>query len=336
MKENLLISILMPVKDTERFLVECLESIVNQSEKNWELIAVNDGSSDNSLSILKEFSKKDDRILVFNNTGNGIIDALCLAYSKCKGNFITRMDSDDIMSLDKLEVMKANLLKSGRGYISLGLVKYFSEIELGLGFKSYETWLNKLTLTGANFEGIYKECVIPSPCWMVFREDFENAEAFRPNDYPEDYDLAFRFYSFGLKPIPCNKVLHFWRDYATRTSRTHIHYADNTFLEIKARYFLELEYDASKNLVVWGAGDKGKRIAKILIEKGIEFYWICDNPKKIGKHIYEQEMLPFTELEYIKNSQSIITVANFNAQKEIKNYFNGINLILNKDYFFFC
>ncbi|MCF6308579.1 MAG: glycosyltransferase [Flavobacteriaceae bacterium] len=336
MKENLLISIIMPVKDTERFIVECLESIENQSENNWELIAVNDGSSDNSLSILKEFSRKDGRILVFNNTGNGIIDALRLAYSKSKGDFITRMDSDDIMSLDKLKVMKTNLLKSGRGHISLGLVIYFSETELGLGFKNYENWLNELISKGTNFEGIYKECVIPSPCWMVFREDLENCEAFRPNDYPEDYDLAFRFYSFGLKPIPCNKVLHYWRDYLTRTSRTHIHYADNTFLEIKARYFLNLEYDSSKNLIVWGAGDKGKKIAKILIEKGIEFFWICDNPKKIGKHIYEQEMLPFTELEYIKNSQSIITVANLNAQKEIKKYFEGINLILNKDYFFFC
>jgi len=326
----------MPVKNTELFLVKCLESIVSQTEKNWELMVVNDHSTDKSLAILEEYTKKDNRIQVYNNEGNGIIDALRLAYSKSEGEFITRMDSDDIMSLDKLEVMKTNLLKSGRGHVSIGLVNYFSENELGSGFKNYETWLNELTSSGTNFEGIYKECVIPSPCWMVYREGFESCGAFRSNDYPEDYDLAFRFYSNGLKPIACNKVLHFWRDYSTRTSRTHIHYADNTFLEIKARYFLELEYDASKNLVVWGAGDKGKRIAKILIEKGIEFYWICDNPKKIGKHIYNQKMLPFTELEDIKNSQSIITVANLKAQNEIKNYFNKINLLLNKDYFFFC
>jgi len=336
MYKNPLISIVMPVKNTAIFLVDCLESVVNQSETNWELIAVNDHSTDKSLAILEEYASKDQRIKVYNNTGNGIIDALRLAYSKSKGEFITRMDSDDLMSLDKLELMKINLLKSGSGHIALGLVSYFSEKKLGSGFKNYETWLNELISKGTNFEGIYKECVIPSPCWMVYREDFESCGAFRPNDYPEDYDLAFRFYSFGLKPIPCNKVLHFWRDYSTRTSRTHIHYADNTFLEIKARYFLELEYDVSKNLVVWGAGDKGKTLAKILIEKGIKFYWICDNPKKIGKHIYDQEMLPFTELEQIKNSQSIITVANLNAQKEIKSYFNEMKLILNKDYFFFC
>jgi len=326
----------MPVKNTAEFLTECLESIVNQEEKEWELIAVNDHSTDESFSILTEYASKDHRITVYNNKGNGIIDALDLAYSKSTGGFITRMDSDDIMSLDKLETLKTNLLKLGRGHIALGKVMYFSEKEVGDGFKNYETWLNELISKGSNFEEIYKECVIPSPCWMMYREDLELCEAFRPNYYPEDYDLAFRFYLNKMKPIPCNKTLHHWRDYATRTSRTHIHYADNTFLDIKLRYFLKLDYNKTKNLVIWGAGNKGKKIAKLLLEKKIDFYWICDNPKKIGKHIYDQKMLLFTALEQIENSQSIITVANLKAQQEIINYSNGLKFKVNTDYFFFC
>lgn len=336
MIENPLISILMPVKNTDLFLVECLESIVNQIETNWELIVVDDHSTDKSRSILEEYSSKDHRIQVFKNSGSGIIEALRLAYSKSKGGLITRMDSDDIMSLDKLEILKTNLLKSGRGHIALGLVKYFSEKELGEGFKNYELWLNGLISTGTNFEGIYKECVIPSPCWMVFREDLDLSEAFIPNDYPEDYDLVFRFYLYELKPIACNKVLHFWRDYATRTSRTDIHYADNTFLEIKLKYFLQLDYNKNKNLVIWGAGSKGKSLAKKLLERKINFHWICDNPKKIGKHIYDQKMLSFTELNRIENSQSIITVANLKAQEEISNYFKKLKCKPYSDYFFFC
>ncbi len=336
MNKNTLISILMPVKNTELFLKECLNSIVNQTETNWELIVIDDYSTDNSFLILREYALKDKRIRVFKNSENGIIEALRLAYSKSKGNFITRMDSDDKMSLDKLEVLKSNLLKSGSGHIALGLVKYFSEKELGDGFKNYERWLNGLISTGTNFEGIYKECAIPSPCWMVFRKDFELSEAFNPNYYPEDYDLAFRFYKNELKPIACSKILHFWRDYATRTSRTDPYYADYTFLEIKLKYFLDLDFDKNKKLVIWGAGNKGKNIAKKLLEKNINFYWICDNPKKIGKHIYEQEMLPFTALKHIKNSQSIITVANSTAQEKIIYYFDKLNYRVNRDYFFFC
>lgn len=326
----------MPVKNTAQFLEQCLSSIVNQTYQNWELLAVDDGSSDESLNILKSYAQKDKRLQVFSNKGTGIIEALRLAYSKSTGTLITRMDSDDIMTLDKLDVLSINLLAKGEGNIAVGLVEYFSENDLGEGFKNYQNWLNSLIVNGTNFSEIYKECVIPSPCWMVYRNDFEKCDALRPNRYPEDYDLTFRFYINGLKPIACNKTLHRWRDYATRTSRTDDNYADNTFITIKADYFLSEEYDNSKNLVVWGAGRKGKALAQILIQKNIDFYWICDNPKKIGKHIYDKEMLAVEALENIENTQSIVTVANPTAQEEIKKHFSKLNQKGMKDYFFFC
>ncbi len=237
----------MPVKNTVQFLNECLESIIEQTENYWELLVVDDDSTDGSNTLLNNYAKTDNWIKVYKNNGDGFIDALRLAYSKSSGDLITRMDSDDIMTPDKLSVLKHNLTASGKGSIAIGLVSYFSEKPLGEGFEKYETWLNELTKKGNNFNGIYKECVIPSPCWMVFREDLEDCNAFFLNRYPEDYDLAFRFYLNKLIPIPCNKKIHLWRDYSKRTSRTHIHYADNTFMDIKRYYFLKLEYDKKKH-----------------------------------------------------------------------------------------
>ena len=66
------------------------------------------------------------------------------------------------------------------------------------------------------------------------------------------------------------------------------------------------------------------------------FYWICDNPKKIGKHIYEQELLNFNYLLQLNKPQSIVTVANEKAQQEIKQYFKNQNMQSMIDYFFFC
>jgi glycosyltransferase involved in cell wall biosynthesis len=333
---DLLISVVMPVKNTAQYLNECLDSILKQSYTSWELLVVDDGSTDESFKILKSYSDNDNRITIFKNNGSGIIDALRLAYSNSSGEMITRMDSDDIMSEDKLEVLGANLLSNGKGNIAVGLVKYFSENGVGDGFKRYEEWLNSLTISGNNFNEIYKECVVPSPCWMLYREDLEKCGAFRPNRYPEDYDLTFRFYINGLNPIPCNKVLHYWRDYPTRTSRTDANYADNTFIEIKTHYFLEQEFDASKTLVLWGAGRKGKALAQLLIKKGIDFNWISDNPKKIGKHIYDKEILPINELENINNGQSIVTVANPKSQLEIQKYFESKGEVSMLNYYFFC
>ena len=246
------------------------------------------------------------------------------------------MDSDDIMAKNKLNVMVHQLEIFGRNHVAIGLVKYFSAEGISDGYARYEAWLNGLTKLGTNYSEIYKECVIASPCWMLHRQDLITCGAFDPNLYPEDYDLTFRFYEHGYTCIPNNELLHYWRDYSTRTSRTHEHYAQNYFLDIKLRYFLKLDYKHKRPLTVWGAGFKGKKIAKALVEKGIEFYWICDNPKKIGKDIYGKILLPFEELKQLTHTQTIVTVANAEQQKEITTYFEALNMRPMHDYFFFC
>ena len=334
--QNPLISILTPFKNTEAFLEDCLNSIINQTYTNWELLIVDDSSTDSSYNIVKGFAKKDSRIILLKNTGNGIIDALKLAFKNSKGELITRMDSDDVMQPNKLEVLASKLLTYGKSHLAVGLVNYFSEDGIKAGYKNYEIWLNNLTKTGSNYSEIYKECVIPSPCWMVYKSDLIACNAFNPNTYPEDYDLAFRFYKHNYKCIPCDEVVHNWRDYSSRTSRTHVHYAENHFIDLKLHYFLELDHNPNKTLVVWGAGNKGKIIAKTLIKKNVPFEWICDNPNKIGRDIYGKIMHPFSYLKSIKNPQSIITVANKTAQKEIKIYLKSMHQINDKNYFFFC
>jgi len=335
-KQENLVSIIMPSKNAEAFLKQTIQSILDQTYLNWELIIVNDHSTDSTIEILTNYSENHSNIYVVNNKGDGIIDALKTGYNKAKGHFITRMDADDLMSSNKLELMVKALNEKGRGYVATGLVNYFSETKLGDGFKKYEQWLNQLTTNSNNFSEIYKECCIPSPCWMLWREDFDKCDGFNSTIYPEDYDLVFRFYQHGLKVCGINEVLHHWRDYITRTSRTHEHYADSSFIDIKAFYFIKLNYQNNRPLILWGAGDKGKRIAKILLDESIPFQWICDNPKKIGKEIYGKEMLPFNALDNFPNAQSIITVANSDAQKEIKSFFNLRDKKPMEDYFFFC
>ena len=331
-----LVSILIPFKDTEAFLTECLLSITNQTYEHYEVLAVNDRSTDTSKAVVETFGKQDSRVKVFDNNGHGIIDALETAYEFSNGQYITRMDSDDIMPPNKLQVMVDALLENGTGHLALGQVHYFSDRGISNGYARYEEWLNRLTEKGANYSEIYKECVIPSPCWMVHKEDLERCGAFEPNRYPEDYDLAFRFYEKGLKCIPCDQVLHLWRDYDTRTSRTSEHYAQNYFLDIKLHYFLKLDWDDSRPLVVWGAGKKGKAIATKLQEQSVDFVWLCDNPKKIGKDIYGVRMQHFSVLDKLNNPQSIITVANEQAQTVILDYFSKKGQNSSTDYFFFC
>ncbi|WP_460219015.1 glycosyltransferase family 2 protein [Psychroserpens sp. MEBiC05023] len=335
MKQEL-ISILIPFKNTELYLTECLNSIIDQDYQNWELLIVDDHSTDNSYSIVNAFAENDKRIKVFKNNKYGIIEALRLAYFESSGNYITRMDSDDIMHPKKLSTMLKDLKRYGPEHIALGLVKYFSAKGIGDGYAKYESWLNNLTRQGLNYSEIYKECVIPSPSWMLHRDDLKAIGGFMPNRYPEDYDLTFRCYKHQIKCIPSQSVLHYWRDYSTRASRIDEHYAENHFLELKLDYFLELDFDTSRPLTVWGAGQKGKKVATLLKEKNVKFTWICDNPKKIGKHIYDELLYSFEHLQNLTTPQSIVTVANPESQIEIKTYFKAQQMLAMKDYFFFC
>ena len=330
------ISILMPVFNTEKYLPDCLDSILNQTEKNWELWAVDDFSTDNSFAILGKYHKKDGRINIIKNRRKGIAPALQLAFEKSTGALVTRMDSDDIMLPEKLFYLKNKLMKTGPGEIATGQVEYFSKDGIGEGYRRYAKWLNRLTAAGNNFSEIYKECVVPSPCWMCHRSDLIKCSAFQDEIYPEDYDLVFRWREAGFKIIPSDEILHQWRDYPGRTSRTDKNYADNSYLQLKLNWFLKSDFINTRPLAIWGAGKKGKRLARLLNEKKIAFGWVTNNQDKIGHEIRGIELRKFNILEKLKNPQIIVAVAAPDGQEEIKNYFQENNLKPREHYYFFC
>jgi len=330
------ISVLMPVRNAMPFLKDCLNSILNQTIANWELIAINDHSTDDSFEVLQAYQQKDPRIHIYQNEGKGIIPALQTAFKHSKGELISRMDADDRMPSNKLALLKEQLLQKGKGYLSTGLVKYFSEGTLGDGYIRYEEWLNNLTIQENNFKEIYKECVIPSPCWMIYRTDLLEIGAFESDIYPEDYELCFRFYEAQLKVIGIPEVLHFWRDHPERSSRNDPNYANIHYFDLKLLYFLKLDYDKNRTLVLWGTGQKGKILAKKLSAESIPFHWYSNNPNKIGHTIYGKNIKHFRTLKLLETPQIIVAIAGPEDQTEIKGYLKELKLRPSRNYFFFC
>ena len=328
------ISILIPVRNGAQFLKECLDSIIGQTYTNWELIIVNDNSTDSTEQILQDYQRQDSRIQYYTNTGIGIIEALKLAYIKSSGQLITRMDADDIMFPTKIELMALKLKETGKGFVAVGLVEYFPKDGVGEGYLNYQEWLNKLTLAENNFDELYRECVIPSPSWMMYRDDFEKIGMFDSEMYPEDYELCFRMYKFGLKIASIPQVIHRWRDYSTRTSRTDDNYADNFFLKLKMHYFLKEHHKVGRPLLIWGAGNKAKELAQYLINKQIEFSWATNNSKKIGKDIYGKILITDKAIFELDNPQLLVAIRHKETSSEIKKVLDSKNLAPNLDYFF--
>lgn len=98
-----MISVIVPVYNVSKFLPNCLESIVNQTYKDLEIILINDGSTDNSLEICKDYALKDKRIIVLDKTNGGQSSARNFGLSYAKGEYIAFVDSDDAISKDIFE-----------------------------------------------------------------------------------------------------------------------------------------------------------------------------------------------------------------------------------------
>lgn len=336
MTKNPLVSIIMAIKDTEPFLPACLNSIIAQTYQNWELIAVNDHSSDATPQIIEDYAKRDPRIRVFHSKRHKLIPTLKEGYVHVSGTLINRMDSDDKMPDYKLEVLVNEWLRHGKGTIIAGGTEHFvDEGEVGDGFLRYERWLNEVARTSTHYQQIYKECVIPSHCWMLHREDFEAAGGFDPEVYPEDYDLCFRYYRSGLNVVGIDKVLHYWRDRSNRISRTWKEYEDNRYFDLKLKYFYELDRDRSRPLVLWGAGKNGKDMARLLQGFDDDFRWVCDNERKIGKDIYGVKMEDLTVIPSIDNPQIMMVVSSPDARAEITTALERWGKKPVEDYWFF-
>ena len=119
-KFNPKISVIMSVcKNYSNFLNLSIESILNQTFKEFEFIIIDDGSTDNTSEILDSYKKKDDRILVYKQNNQGLASSLNTAISKSKTNFIVRQDYDDISDIYRLE-KQYNWLKQNNDYVVCG------------------------------------------------------------------------------------------------------------------------------------------------------------------------------------------------------------------------
>ena len=109
--KNDLISIIIPIYNVEKYLEKCLNSVINQTYSNLEIILIDDGSTDNSKFICDEYAKKDKRIIVIHQKNGGLSYARNVGLNNANGKYITFVDSDDFISKYYIEILYQNIIK---------------------------------------------------------------------------------------------------------------------------------------------------------------------------------------------------------------------------------
>ncbi|MEG0467815.1 MAG: glycosyltransferase family 2 protein [Mucinivorans sp.] len=112
-----MISIIIPIYNAEKYLSSCLESCLTQTYTQFEIIAVNDGSTDNSLNILTDYAQRDKRIKIINKKNEGLVNARISGLEKANGEFVFFLDSDDMITRDALDLLWAKFTEGNEDII---------------------------------------------------------------------------------------------------------------------------------------------------------------------------------------------------------------------------
>lgn len=130
MQEKDLLSVIVPVYNVEPYLSECVNSILNQTYKNFEVILVDDGSTDNSGELCDRFAEKDLRVRVIHKKNGGLSSARNIGVGESKGEYICFVDSDDMISSDYLKILYENAVNFNVDVSMCGFAKFTASDEL--------------------------------------------------------------------------------------------------------------------------------------------------------------------------------------------------------------
>ena len=292
---NNLISIITPVKNVSKWIGETYLSIKNQTHTNWEWIIIDDHSTDDTYLILQELQLQDARLKIQHANQKGIIPALQQAFDLTTGDFITRMDGDDLMPETRLATMLERYLKSDNDGIVTGKVRYFSKEKVSDGYLKYEKWLNQLVDDQSHYAHIYRECVVASPNWMMKRSTAKEILLFEQLQYPEDYNMCFQWLQADLPILTVKEPTLLWREHPQRTSRNSDVYQQESFFRLKLNWFQKLHPDQSIGIL--GYGTKGKLAAKILNELN----------REVEVYVHDTQTLVDDELRKFKKADALNT-----------------------------
>lgn len=204
---NDLISVIVPVYNVDSYLRECLDSILEQTYRNIEVIVVDDGSTDGSSSICDEYAKIDNRIVVTHQENGGPSSARNAGVALAKGKYIAFVDSDDVVSKRILEIL-SDIIKENDCDIS---VCQMTENQNEIGQKK------KLVLERFDFKEAVKQILIEdklntSACAKLFKRELFDGVIFPEGLIYEDFAKIYKVLLKAKKITLCNLPLYYYRD----------------------------------------------------------------------------------------------------------------------------
>lgn len=312
----------MPVHNAAPTLAAAVDSLVRQTDPAWELVAVDDGSTDASGAILEAYARRDRRIRVIRAERRGLVSALNAGLSAAAAPLVARLDADDVCVPERLACQRRHLDARPETGLVASRVRFGGDPEHAAGYARYVGWTNRLLTHEQISQARFVESPLVHPSVVFRRTLVERWGGYADGDFPEDYELWLRWLEAGVRMEKLAEALVVWNDSPTRLSRSDGRYATAAFYRLKARYlarWLAVHNPHHPAVILWGAGRRTRKRAQHLLDRNITVEAFVDiDPCKVGRCIGGRPVLAPDELPPAGTSFVVSYVGSARARDHIE------------------
>ncbi|MCU0485395.1 MAG: glycosyltransferase [Anaerolineales bacterium] len=331
------VSVLLPCYDAAATLDKALASLAAQTFTDFEIVAVDDGSLDETQQVLHAWQAKEFRLRLVAQAHGGIVAALNHGLSACTAPLVARMDADDWCHPQRLERQVEYLHQHPEVDVLGCQVEAFSATAVGEGLRLYLAWQNALFSDADIRRELFVESPLVHPSVMLRRRVLEAVGGYAEHGWAEDYDLWMRLAQAGSGFARLPEVLFYWRDTPQRLTRADPRYAVQNFLRLKAHYLLAGPLRQRQAIFLWGAGMIGRRLGRLLLRQGAPILAYLDiDPAKIGSTRHHLPILDAARLPALwqQHSQPMVlaAVGTRGARQIIRQRLGGWGLVEGQDW----
>ena len=314
------ISILLPVRNEERFLPAALDSLRSQTLTSWELVCIDDGSTDATPQILSGAAERDERIRIMSSSGEGLVTALNVGLAACRAPLVARMDGDDISHPRRLELQAARMAADPDLALVACRFRHFPRGLVRMGMKGYEAWQNALDSHEAIMQDLYVESPVVHPSVMFRKCVVDEVGGYREKGWAEDYDLWLRMAAAGARFARLPEVLFFWRERPDRLTRTRPEYSAEAFRSCKMAHLRSGFLKGAGEVILAGAGLEGRAWSRVLAGEKIRVVlWVDVDPRKRGRTLHGAPIVGPDEVSPGK-WKMLATVGVRGARHQVRNW----------------
>jgi len=325
------ITILLPFRNAARTLDAAIASIAGQTFREWQLVLIDNASTDDGPAIAAQWVQKDDRITLLFESTVGIAHALNAGLARSTTPLIARMDADDVCHPERLARQVAYMIAHPEVGVLGTRTVFATTVEKSSGMAWYVAWQNAILTPHDHEVKRFVDAPLAHPTVMFRRELVERYGGYDTGPLPEDHELWLRWMDAGVRFAKLPESLLTWNDHAERLSRTHSNYSIDAFFRTKAKWLARWIRQKAPELPVIIAGTSGLCQARtaLLEAEGIVVSAYTDvKPREVPGYAF----IPHDALPPRGQALIVSFISQRGTGDRIAAYFTGLGLVEGEDF----